>query len=416
MNSASRYLAFWAVSLLVALALAAGLNIFVNPYDVFAEPRMPGINVLKPGSKNHTAMTKMYQIERARPVTVALGSSRTYIGIDAASAAWPEAMQPVYNYGIPGNIEAIALMRNLREAWATGRLRNAVVFLDYLTFLAPDPPPGRGEDERRMLLLDDGSANPDRTVQHLDDAFLSVFTMGALVDSVSTVLSQGGGNQVLNVRPDGTAVEADFFITARAEGMNALFAQKDVLDLSRTIGFQHALADWHGPMPNLWPVRDMIRFCLEHDIKLTLILGASHADGMEIIRRAGLWPRIEQLKVDLAAAMGEANSDTVSLWDFMEYSPYTTERVPAQGDVKTEMRWFWEQMHFQKSLGNAMISRVFSGTPTDFGERLTPANVEARNRLVREQQRAFVGWKLACEVTHPSKCPESGGASVAAVE
>jgi hypothetical protein len=404
MSSGRRYLVVWSVALVVMLGLVAGFNILVNPYDVFAQSRIPGLNELKPGTKNHTAMTKTYQLERARPVTVVLGSSRTYIGVDASGPVWPEAMRPVYNYGIPGNVEAAALARELREAWATGRLRNAVVLLDFLTFLSPDPPPGRDEFEKRLLLLDDGAANPDRTAQHLDDAFLAVFTMSALVDSVNTVLSQHGRGSVLDVRADGTSIEADFFNAVRAEGMNPLFAQKDVLDLSRAAGFKHDMANWHGTMPNLEPVRDMIRFSLAHNIRLTLILGASHADGMEIIRRAGLWPRIEQLKVDLASMVADAHSDTITAWDFMEYTPYTTEIVPPQGDLKTPLKWFWEQMHFQKALGTAMLSRVFSGEPADFGVPLTSATVEARNRLVREQQRAFVPWKLACETTQPPKC------------
>ena len=404
MQRRSRFLLIWAVALVVMLALVAGFNAIINPYELFAWQRIPGLNEYKPGTENHTAMAKAYQIERARPVTVILGTSRAYVAMDAANPVWPEADRPVYNYGTPVSNMSEVLFRELRQAWGTGRLRHAVAILDVPAFLTPDPPLGRGPNQRRLLFLDDGKPNPDRRAQYLDDAFLSVMTMGALVDSVKTVISRAGGDMVLDLRPDGTATAADFLNVARAEGMNALFTQKDEYDLARIASFRQVFANWHGTMPNIGIVRDMIAFCLEHNVTLTLILGSSHVDQMEIYRQAGLWPRIEQLKVDLAKLVADAHSDTITAWDFVEYAPYTTEKVPPPGDRVTRMRWFWEPVHFQRALGEIMLQRVFNGTPADFGAPLTVATVDARNQVVRDQQRSFIGWRLACAATRPSTC------------
>jgi hypothetical protein len=255
-----------------------------------------------------------------------------------------------------------------------------------------------------LLFLDDGQPSPDRQAQYLNDAFLSVMTMGALVDSAKTVMARKGGDTVLNLRPDGTATAADFIDVARAEGMNALFTQKDEYDLSRIAGFKQVFSNWHGPMPNIGIVRDMIAFCLEHNVTLTLILGSSHVDQLEIYRQAGLWPYIEQLKVDLTKLVADAHSDTITAWDFVEYAPYTTEKVPPPGDRVTRLRWFWEPVHFQRALGEIMLQRVFDGTPADFGAPLTMATVDARNQLVRDQQRSFIGWRLACEANRQAQC------------
>ena len=410
----SRFLLTWAVALVAMLAIVAGFNAVINPYELFAWRRIPGINDYKPVTKNHVALAKAYQIERARPVTVVLGTSRAYIAIDAASPVWPEADRPVYNYGTPKSSMSDVLFRELRQAWGTGRLRHAVAILDVPTFLEPDPPLTRGPNERRLFFLDDGGPNPDRNSQRLNDAFLSVLTLGALVDSVSTVLAREGGDTVLDLRPDGTANAADFIDVARAEGINALFTQKDQWDLSRIAEFRSILADWHGPMPNLDMLRDMIRFCLQHDVRLTLILGSSHADQLEIYRQAGLWPYVEQLKVDLARLVAEAHSDTITAWDFVEYAPYTTETVPPPGDRVTRTRWFWEPVHFTRALGEIMLQRVFHGTPADFGAPLTAATVDARNQQVRDQQRAFVGWRLACEANRQIRCKPPDGVAAEA--
>jgi hypothetical protein len=405
-----RFLAIWSAALLGILALVAGFNAAINPYEVFGWGRISGINDHKPGTLNHAALAKAYQVERARPVTVILGTSRAYLAMDAASPMWPEAYRPVYNYGTANSNMSGVLFRELRQAWGTGRLRHAVAILDVPAFLWPDPPLGRGPDQRRLLFLDDGSENPDRNAQYFNDAFLSILTIGALVDSVRTVLARNGSETVQDLRPDGTATVAMFLDAARAEGMNALFTQKDEYDLSRIDSFKRVLVGWRGPMPNMGVLRDMIQFCVDHDVTLTLIFGSAHADQMEIYRRAGLWQHIEQTKVDLARLVTDAHSETITAWDFVEYGPFTTEKVPLPGGRFTPMRWFWDPVHFQRALGEIMLERVFHGTPQDFGAPLTSATVETRNWLVREQQRAFIGWRVACEVNRQIGCklPDDG--------
>jgi hypothetical protein len=405
----TRFLKIWAFVLAGIVAVVGGVNLVVNPYDRFDFPRLPHINVLKPAIKNYASLTKLYQVERARPVTAVLGTSRPYLGIDAASPAWPASFQPVYNYGLPGTTMGRSLLRELREAWSTGRLRHAVAFLDFPAFFAPDPPVFGDADQLRLAFLDDGAPNPGKRLQRFEDAFLSLFTLATMRDSLVTLMSQSGGDRVLDLRADGTSTDADFADAARAEGMSSVFAQKDAYDLSRVGVFRDFLADWKGPMPNMSIIREMIRFCREHDVTLTLILASSHADALEIYRRGGLWPRIEQIKVDLATLVTEADSNAITAWDFLEYSPYTTETLPPAGDKTTPMRWFWEPVHFKRALGDLMLGRVFQGTPADFGAALTAATVEARNQAIREQQRDFIGWRLACEMSRDFRCARAVG-------
>jgi hypothetical protein len=414
MRAQPRFLLIWTVALVAIVALVAAVNVVVNPYDLFDMPRIAGVNVLKPAIKNHAALTKAYQIERARPVTAVLGTSRAYLGIDSASPNWPDSYRPVYNYGLPGTTMGRSLLRELREAWSTGHVRHAVAFLDFPAFFAPDPPARGEEDELRLTFLDDGTTNTGIRTQRLRDTFLSVFTLAALSDSVATILDQRGGDRILDLRADGTSTDADFANAARAEGMNAVFSQKDEYDLGRIGIFKGLLADWHGPMPNMSLIQEMIRFCRAHDISLTLILASSHADALEIYRRGGLWPRIEQIKVDLANVVAEANDPSITAWDFIEYAPWTTETLPPPYDRATPIKWFWEPVHFKRALGEVMLQRVFRGTPAEFGAPLTAATVDARNQFVREQRRAYLDWHLACETNFEFKCaPPAGPAAEA---
>jgi hypothetical protein len=415
MTRPGKFLVTWAVTLLAIIMIVASVNVIVDPYDLFGSPRIAGINVLKPAIKNHAALTKVYQVERAHPTTVVLGTSRVYVGINSKSLQWPASFQPVYNYGLPGTTMGRSLLRELREAWSTGHIRHVVAFLDVPAFFIPDPP-ARGEaDELRLRYLDDGTPNGAVRLQRWRDEFLSVFTVAALIDSVQTILAQGGGDHVLNLREDGTSTNADFAEAARVEGLNSVFAQKDVYDLVAVPEFQRTLAHWQGPMPNMDIIQQMIRFCVAHDLTLTMILGSSHADQMEMFRRAGLWPRVEQIKTDLATLVAAVHSGTITAWDFVEYDRYTTEHVPPPGDMRSKIAFFWEPMHFRHALGDLMLQRVFHGTPADFGAPLTLATVAARNQAVRDQQRAYVGWRPACETNHQAVCalPDSSPAEAA---
>jgi hypothetical protein len=389
MTSQRRFIWIWLASLLGLAGLVAGVNLLVDPYDVFGTPRITGLTTFKPGAKNHSMLAKTYQVARSHPATVVIGSSPIYLGIDASDPAWPQAMRPVYNYGIPGGYATSTGLRTLQEAIATGGARNAVVFLDFQNFFVPEQPATRlTEEDRRFHLRPDGSPNPYRRIQVAHDMFLSLVTMGALVDSITTIATQRTPD-LLDLAPDGSATEADFINAAHADGMHDLFAQKIMFEAERATRLGQSMAEWQGRLPNLDVVADMITLAQTHDVKLILVIAPHHADGMELYWRAGLWPRLEQLKAELAALVASKGKDAV-LWDFMDYSAFSTEAVPREGDRRTATNWFWEPTHFKKPLGKIMIERMFDEPAPNFGVILTPENVLARNDFVRMQRQALL--------------------------
>jgi len=385
MRHPAAFIRIWLASLLGLVLLVVVVNLLVDPYDVFGTPRMRGISLLKPGAKNHAMLAKTYQEARAYPTTVLIGPSSTHIGVDAGAAAWPAAMRQVFNYGIPGGYATSTSLRTLREAIEAGGVRNAVVFLDFQNFFVPEQPVTRlGEDERRFRTLPDGTPNPHRPLQVAHDMFLSLATAGALVDSLSTIAGQGNP-ELLNIGSDGSSTEADFINAARADGMHDLFAQKDDFEVERVQRLKAIMANWQGRLPNLDIITAIISLARAHAVTLTLVLTPHHADALEIYWRSGLWPRVEQLKAELATLVAEQEAG-VTLWDFMDYSAFNTEAIPAAGDRRTPTSWFWEPTHFKKQLGQVMIQRMFGPTSLELGARLTPDVVEARNTLVRAQR------------------------------
>jgi hypothetical protein len=390
MNNPRAFLAIWAVSLVGLALLVGALNLIVDPYEVFGVPRIAGISLLKPITKNHAMLAKTFQVARAHPVTVLIGSSPVHIGVDAAAQAWPPDMRPVYNYGIPGAYETSTSLRTLQEAVATGTVKNAVVFLDFQNFFSPEnPDPVLLEADRRFRFRPDGMSNPDSRMQRANDMFLSLETMGALIDSLTTIALQRRSN-VLNLAPDGSGTEAEFIDAARTDGMYDLFAQKDAFEAKRAAKLARIMAGWRGTLPDMDAVVAIIAFARAHAIKLTLVIAPHHVDAVELYWRVGLWPRVEQLKTELTTLVAAQGDRTVTLWDFLDYSSFNTEPIPPAGDRRTPTSWFWEPTHFKKQLGEVMIQRMFGGDAPQFGMELTPNNVAERNAGIKAARHALV--------------------------
>lgn len=387
MANPSRFLRVWIVSVAAVAVLVVGINLLVDPYDVFGTPRIEGISILKPAAKNHAMLAKTYQVARANPVTVLIGSSSTHLGLDANARQWPMSMRPVYNYGVPGESATWASFRTLEEAIAGGSVKNALLFVDFQNFLVPEVRGvGTSEDDRRYHLMADGNVNPDRLMQLAKDMFLSSATMGALLDSITTIIGQSKTN-TLNLTPTGSSNAADFIEAARLDGMHTLFAQKDGYELERVTKMDQAISAWRGPLPNLDIVANIITLAHAHNVKLTVAITPRHVDAMEIYWRFGLWPRVEQFKTELAEM---TTKEGVTLWDFMDYSTFTTESVPPAGDKRRPTSWFWESTHYKKQLGEVMIESMFGPSQPIFGVMLTPANVRVRDAHVRAQRQSVV--------------------------
>ena len=92
------------------------------------------------------------------------------------------------------------------------------------------------------------------------------------------------------------------------------------------------------------------------------------------------WKR-ELVKILAHDAEVHPESTPIPLWDFSGYNLYTTERVPAQNDLTSEMRWYRDPGHFKKELGDLLLARVLGSedqkaAPSTFGVLLNAANIE----------------------------------------
>jgi hypothetical protein len=393
MSEPARFCFKWLGSLAILFALIAAFDALVDPYDVMGAPRIAGFNQFKVNAPFHTALAKLYQVRRFHPTTVIVGGSVANIGLDPESPLWPAAMRPVYNFGVPsmgveGSYEA------LKYAAAKGRIRNAFVILQFETFLA-----SHQETEGRTIPADPSS------VPRLEDYLLSMFTLSALKDSVSTVIHQWDPVP-LDLAPDGAIGESGFRRTVQRDGQGEVFALSEDIEAT-DLGKLTALhAPLNDSIPKLSYVRDIMDFCDAYGIALVFVLPPAHVTDLEMIDRAGIWNVYELWLRSIATAVATHRGGPIPLWDFGGYTPYTTEPAPAKGNKTTQTIWFWDVLHFKRKLGDLLLSRLLTGQPPDVGFLLTQQNVE--NELARERAAIDCGHRVSGPLTSASAPPSEG--------
>lgn len=393
----------------LALGAAASFNALVDPYTVFDRPRVAGFNAVKPAVENRERLMKAYQAMRAAPRTVIVGSSRVGIGLDPESAAWPPAMQPVYNLGLVGS----GLGTSLRylELMAANRgpgrpmPQTLVIGLDFEAFLQYGP--GKAvnlrradatragavdEVQQRLRLLSDGGSRWRGPV--LLDHVYALVTVDALVDSVVTVMASRAAQPGFDLRPSGWMTEGRLHQVTASDGVGTLFEQKigETLQQYRQPRLLLGqIAD--GPIGEMAQVQALIRFGGQHRMRLILAVQPSHVARLELLDHMGYWADYERWKLALVMAVDQSGAapGAISLWDFGGYEQPVREEIPYGAARKRPLQWFWDPVHYRKALGDLMIDTMLSGTTQrpDFGAAMTPASVAQRLQAVRQGRDEF---------------------------
>jgi hypothetical protein len=379
---APRFIRCWVLACSLLATLVGGFNALVDPYLLFGSPRIQGFNERKPGVETQERLMKAYQVTRAAPHALLLGTSRVDLGLDTRHSVWPASARPAYNLGIAA-ADPYTSLRYLQHVSATGKPDLVILGLDFEYFLSS----GSGEHsnaldfESRLSVDRNGAVNGGQRLQHARDLFQGLLSLDALLDSIDT-LNANRRPDSADLAPSGDLSEAGLRSDAVELGSSSLFAQRDL----RNIRFYYGKTKSNEGMADIQGIIDL---CRQRGTRLILFINPVHADMLETFDLLGLWPAYESWKRDLVAMLAQQPGSTgaIALWDFSGYDSYTTESVPnASRDV---LHWFWEPSHYTKELGDKIIERLFGGGDGTYGVLLTPATIESRIADVRAAREAY---------------------------
>ncbi len=354
-NYLTRLIAF---TLLLA-ALVAGLAVVVDPYDYWGMPTMAGVNAHRPASGKHLAVVKQRQYARQPFNAIVAGNSRVGVGIDPADPAWPTAVQPVYNLGLPGK-RMSGVVEEIIKASDIRKPRVIYVGIDFIDFrLTPErwsqgPP-------------------PDAPVPATWRKWLEVaLSLDALNDSVLSLAAQRD-EKTPHILPNGFNNLAEYDDLVAQDGHFLLFEQRNRENVGKYVTGPKAVSYPGSGRNDAWAALDQLAtYAKSQGIRLVLFTYPYHAELRLSLHVAGLDPAYAEWLAQLAN-FGARNH--VPVYYFSVLSSETQETVPVESDRTTQLRYYWEAGHFKAALGHLMIADMVSATAPRFGRRLLPADV-----------------------------------------
>jgi hypothetical protein len=391
-----RYLVYFFISAVcTALGLAA-INWTVDPYAIYQTHGLLEKNEVKPLLTLNERVFKTVRLAREKLDVIVLGTSRADIGID------PEhlAVGGLRSANLATFDQPMNETRRLFEL-ASGQndLKSVVIGLDFFTFNALRPMPS----------------------DFVADNFAGIRPV-QLAFSVTTSLDSWKHHKQKTAQPGDCCYSNGARLPApsplghyRSHFMNSekMYLQSKYLP-APACKFDFSLPG-SGQHSTLQDMRAVIALAHARNIALKLFVSPSHARQWEVIATAGLTEKWQEWKRELVRINVEeaarVHRSPFPLWDFSGYNAISSEAVPAEGDMKSRMRWYSDSSHYTLALGNLLLDRMAGVAakelPDDFGVLLTPATLENQLAAIRRGH-------LAYRDTHPADEAEIAQAAMEA--
>lgn len=373
----------------------ASTNLIVDPFRVFALVDIEGFNSIKVRAGQRAALSKTHGVESVQPRSLIIGNSRAEIGFDPNHPAWKAVAIPVYNYALPGaGLQANA--GQLEHALSVAPVITAVVGLEFRDFLSRTAK----ADPSVPMAVPHNIPMPTWAKRARDYADI-LFSIGAFDDSVRTILGQRASHPPSLTRL-GFNPLLEYVPIAMSRGYRSLFDQRNA-DSARAFldGGRELFRTGSRSSADLDSFRDLVQLCRRSGLSVNFIIYPYHAETLELFRATGLWTLFEEWKRAIVTILEEDSSrhgseNRYPIWDFSGYSSVTTERVPARGDTKSSMRWYWEAGHFKMEAGNLVLDRIFNyidvgrTVPQDYGIKITPQSIESHLAHIRSSRERYL--------------------------
>ena len=158
--------------------------------------------------------------------------------------------------------------------------------------------------------------------------------------------------------------------------------------------------------------RHVARVCRDRKIDLQIAIMPVHALDLELLYASGRWSEFERWQTDLVNVLAQEGVEgKFGLWDFTGYAGPPAETVPPEGDIKSRMKYYFENSHCTPVLGGLMLDAMFGGTDTNaFGVKLDHSNLEAHLARTLEDRAAYARTNAA-EIAWVRRILSEGSAS-----
>ena len=372
-----RFLLYMAGSVSLLMFLVMGINITVDPYDIWHCYQRTGFNKFAIQAEDLDRLIQPINFLEVQPETVFLGNSQVIWGIEASEYTRITG-KSAYNLGMLG-ASIYEIRRTLEHAVAVDKnIKEVYVCVNFDLFAAND---------RHPLV----QKKPEFAEEQMGCAFITpdnfaktTLSFKALQDSWATIKANKANKYDFEYyMPTGRWHDKSIerYCQERKWTFNAsmkIMARAD-----------YYYEDMALHAPSLEEMQKIVDICRENNLELHVFTLPAHARSMEIYAEA--WPVYEDWLRHMVKI--------VPMACFFGYNEYTTSEA-AEGilDASTNP-YFWDSHHPKSVLGNKILAELAGQEPFYLGTLVTEDNVEGYLKNLADK---MASW----EENHPESKEE----------
>jgi len=342
----------------------AGVNFMANPLGMYNPPLIKGFNDVYPAGAVYSRLEKSEAVKRLKPDVIITGSSRADIGLDPRPEYFPG--MTAYDFGLPAS-SINEQRKTLELAEAVHPLKEVIITLDSFCF------DGRKLENKQfdpVRMSPEAVSSPVRSFYETYNTLVSLDMMIASIKNMRYIrhLDRNSYSE-----PNGHKIVNDIIYNISINGAGSLF-EHPVVTGTTVDNLDASYSDVPGDTTykHLQAMLDLAR---QHNIKVILLISPTHFDDYKKTPQQAVEQEWKKHIVEVVRSNGARYGEKpYPLWDFDYPNSLTTEPIPAAGDKKTPVKWFWDGGHYKTALGDIIFSKILdlkgNDKYPDFGKKL----------------------------------------------
>ncbi|MCT7469237.1 hypothetical protein N5T60_11125 [Aliarcobacter cryaerophilus] len=343
------------------------INYIVDPYNLYKTNLFKN----KPKEFEYMRLIKAINIEKIKPISIVLGTSRAEMAIDPDHEYF---IKPSYNLANAGST-MYETKYYLKEAILQGKLKKVLLVADWRMF----------NDVSMKKVIDFETYFENRNI------YKYLLNYKVFQDSLFTIKNK---NIVSLYNNNGQMKEDYLNKIVLSNGGHYKTMIKEEKNYYKELSDNNLYKDTQKS--SLLDFIEILELCYKNDIELDIVFGPSHIRQWEAFDYYKDYEILLTWKKDLVEIVQKVankfNNIPFRIVDFAVYNEYTSEKIPTEENQS--MVYHYEGSHYKPKLGEMLLKSLSSGDyHNNFGVELNNNNIDSHMQKLREDRNKFINTK-----------------------
>ena len=343
------------------------INYIVDPYNLYKTNLFKN----KPKEFEYMRLIKAINIEKIKPISIVLGTSRAEMAIDPDHEYF---IKPSYNLANAGST-MYETKYYLKEAILQGKLKKVLLVADWRMF----------NDVSMKKVIDFETYFENRNI------YKYLLNYKVFQDSLFTIKNK---NIVSLYNNNGQMKEDYLNKIVLSNGGHYKTMIKEEKNYYKELSDNNLYKDTQKS--SLLDFIEILELCYKNDIELDIVFGPSHIRQWEAFDYYKDYETLLTWKKDLVEIVQKVankfNKIPFRIVDFAVYNEYTSEKIPTEENQS--MVYHYEGSHYKPKLGEMLLKSLSSGDyHNNFGVELNNNNIDSHLQKLREDRNKFINTK-----------------------